>query len=82
MGNMANDPRTNVLAVTKGNGFSELKGFLKHDHFACKPTQFTFLVKRQHFGVQKFKTIKGEKNQNKQVAFYLVLVNILKFGHI
>jgi hypothetical protein len=65
MGNMANDPRTNVLDVTKGNGFLELKSLLKHDHFACKPTQFTFLVRRQHFGVQKFKTIKGEKNQYK-----------------
>jgi hypothetical protein len=65
MGNMANDPRTNVLDVTKGNGFSELKGFLKHDHFACKPTQFTCLVRRQHFEIRKFKTIKGEKNQNK-----------------
>jgi hypothetical protein len=46
MGNMANDPRTNVLAITKGNGFSELKGFLKQYHFACKPSQFTFLVRR------------------------------------
>jgi hypothetical protein len=62
---MANDPRTNVLVVTKGNSFSELKGFLKHDHFACKSTQFTFLVRRQRFGVQNFKTIKGEKNQKK-----------------
>jgi hypothetical protein len=62
---MANDPRTNVLAITKGNGFLELKGFLKHYHFACKPSQFTFLMRRQHFEVQKFNTIKGEKNQNK-----------------
>ncbi len=65
MGNMASDPRTNVLAITKGNGFLELKGLLKHDHFARKPTQFTFLLRRQHFGVQKFKTIKEKKNQNK-----------------
>jgi len=68
--------------VTKGNGFSKLKGFLKHDHFACKLTQFTFLVRRQHFEVRKFKTIKGEKNENEYLAFYLVLVSILKFGHI
>ncbi len=61
-GNIACDLKTNLLDVTKGNGFSKLKGFLKvHNHFACKPTQFTFPIKRQHFGIQKFKTIKGER---------------------
>jgi hypothetical protein len=61
-GNIANDLRTNLLDVTKGNGFSKLKGFLKvHDRFSCKPTQFTFPIKRQHFRIQKFKTIKGER---------------------
>ncbi len=63
MGNMANDPRTN-MHCNKTHGFSKLKDFLKHDHFACKLTQFTFLVRRQHFEVRKFKTIKGEKNEN------------------
>ncbi len=65
-GHTTNDPRTNMLVGKKGNNFLKLKGFLKHDHFACKPTQFTLLVKWQHFGVQRFKTIKKrEKNQNK-----------------
>ncbi len=49
---------------TKGNGNSKSKGFLKHDYFVCKPAQFTFRIKKQHFGVQRFKTIKREKNQN------------------
>jgi hypothetical protein len=57
-----------MLVLKKGRNFLKLKGFLKHDHFACKPTQFTFLMKRQHFGVQRFKTIKGEKNQNKVIC--------------
>jgi hypothetical protein len=57
-----------MLVVKNGNGFLKLKGFLKHDHFAYKRTQFTFLVKRQHFGVQRFKTIKGEKNQKKIIC--------------
>jgi hypothetical protein len=42
----------------------KLKGFLKHDQFAWKHVQFTLLIKRQHFGLQRFKTIKGKKNQN------------------
>jgi hypothetical protein len=49
-GNMANDPKTNLL-VAKDNVFSKLKGFLKHNHFACKLKQFTFLIKKQHFGI-------------------------------
>ncbi len=42
--NMANDPNTNLFIVTKGNGFLELKGFLKHDHFTYKLAQFTSLI--------------------------------------
>jgi hypothetical protein len=41
---MANDPNTNLFIVTKGNGFLELKGFLKHDHFTYKLAQFTSLI--------------------------------------
>ncbi len=40
---MANGTRTNLLVIIAGNGFLELKGFLKHDHFACKPTQFNLI---------------------------------------
>jgi hypothetical protein len=29
MGNMANDPRTNVLAITKGNGFFGIERFFE-----------------------------------------------------
>ncbi len=37
-GHMASDdPRASLLVVTKGNGSLKLEGFLKHDHFACKP---------------------------------------------
>jgi hypothetical protein len=42
------------MFITKGNGFLELKGFFKYDHFAYIihiPNQ------RQHFGGQRFKTI-------------------------
>jgi len=46
---MINDPKTNLLTITKDNGFSELKSFLKHGHFACELAQLTFLIKRQHF---------------------------------
>jgi hypothetical protein len=31
--------RINLLVVIKNNGFLKLKNFLKHDHFACQPTQ-------------------------------------------
>ncbi len=48
-GNMINDPRTNLLTITKDNGFLELKSFLKHGHYVCELAQFTFLIKRQHF---------------------------------
>jgi hypothetical protein len=33
-GELANDLMTNLLVVTKGNDFSKLKDFLKHDCFA------------------------------------------------
>jgi hypothetical protein len=55
----------NLLVIIKGNGFLELEGFLKHDYFACKLAQFTFPIKRQRFGVRRFKTRKGKTNQNK-----------------
>jgi len=58
---MGNHPRTSLFVIIKGNGFSKLKGFKKNDHFACKLAQFTFPIKRQHFGIQKFKTIRGKK---------------------
>jgi len=44
--NTSNDLRTNLLVVLEGNGFSKLKGFLKHDHFVCKPTQFNLTNKK------------------------------------
>jgi hypothetical protein len=46
---MINDPRTNLLTITKDNGFLELKSFLKHGHYVCELAQFTFLIKMQHF---------------------------------
>jgi hypothetical protein len=45
-GNIANDVRTSLLVVTKGNGFLKLKSFLKHDCFVCKLAQFTFLIRK------------------------------------
>jgi len=71
MGNMASDPRTNVLAVTKGNGFSELKGFLKHDHFACKPTQFTFLEEGNILEYKNSKQQKGKRTKISSLHFTL-----------
>jgi hypothetical protein len=60
-GNMANGPRINLFALIEANGFLKLKGFLKHEHFAYKLAQFTFLIKKQQFGVLRFKPIKGKK---------------------
>jgi hypothetical protein len=60
-GNIANDIRTSLLVVTKGNGVLKLKGFLKHDCFVCKLAQFTFLIRKQHFGIKIFKIIKGKR---------------------
>ncbi len=57
---MANDPKTSLFIVIEGNGFSKLKGLLKYDHFAYKLAQFTLLIKKSKFGIQRFKTIKGE----------------------
>jgi hypothetical protein len=37
------DLKTNLLAITKGNDFSKLKGFLEHDHFACKLAQINLI---------------------------------------
>jgi hypothetical protein len=39
---MANDLNTNLPAIRKDNIVLKLKKFLKHDHFACKSTQFDF----------------------------------------
>jgi hypothetical protein len=54
-GHMANDPRTILVDVTKGNSFLKLKGFLKHDHFAGKPTEsdINFFF---NYGIQRFKS--------------------------
>ncbi len=60
-GHTTNDLRTSLHVIIKGNGNSKSKGFLKHDHFVCKPAQFTFLIKKKHFGIQRFKTIKKKK---------------------
>jgi hypothetical protein len=38
-GYMVSALRINLLVVIKNNGFLKLKNFLKHDHFACQPTQ-------------------------------------------
>jgi len=62
---MANDIRTNLLVIIEGNDFLELKGFLKHDHFACKPTQFNLTNQMKHFEVQSFKTMKRKKKKKK-----------------
>jgi hypothetical protein len=59
--NMANDPSTNLFVVIECNGFLELKGFIKHDHFTYKHAQFTSLIRKKDFGVQIFKTMKRKK---------------------
>jgi len=71
--NMANDPRTNLFVITKVNGLSKLQGFLKHGHFACKLAEFTFLIKRQHFLIQKFRKNKGKKSE--QITCILIYFN-------
>jgi hypothetical protein len=70
---MACDLRTSWFIVIEGNGFLKLKGFffLRHDHFACKATQFALAIKRQHFGLQRFKTIKGQKIKLSNLHFTL-----------
>jgi hypothetical protein len=62
---MANNPSNNLFVVIERNGFLEFKGFLKYDHFTYKPAQFTSLIRKKHFGVEIFKTMKRKKNQNK-----------------
>ncbi len=42
-GHMGSDPRTCLFVITKRNGFSKLKGFLKHDHFSYKHAQFMWV---------------------------------------
>jgi len=74
--NMANDPSTKLFVIIEHNGSLELKGFLKHDHFTYKPTQFTSLIKKKHFGIQIFKTMKRKKPKTKELAFYLVLISV------
>jgi hypothetical protein len=63
-GHTTNDLKTSLHVIIKGNRNSKSKGFLKHDHFVCELAQSTFLIKKQHFGIQRFKTIKREKYQN------------------
>jgi len=63
--NMANDPSTNLFVVIERNCFLEFKGFLKHDHFTYKPAQFTSLIRKKHFRVQKYKTMKRKKTKTK-----------------
>jgi hypothetical protein len=70
-GGREHGPRTSLFALIEGNGLLKLKGFLKHEHFAYKLAQFTFLIKKQHFGIQRFKTIKGKKKP-KQVTCILL----------
>ncbi len=59
MRNTSNDLMISLLVITKGNGFYELKGSLKHDDFAYRRIQFTFPIKKQHLEV---KIIKGKRN--------------------
>jgi hypothetical protein len=68
-GHTINDPRTNTLVVKKGSNILKLNGFLKHDHFAYKPTQFTLLIKRQHLGLQNNK--RGKKSKQNNLCFTL-----------
>jgi hypothetical protein len=56
--NTTNDPRTNLLARTKGNGLIGIEGLVEHDHFTCKVALFTLLIRKKHFGIQIFKTMK------------------------
>lgn len=62
---MASDPRASLLVVTRGNGSLKLEGFLKHNHFACNPAHSHINKKKQHFGIQIFKTLTGKEIQNK-----------------
>ncbi len=40
---MVSVPRTSLLVVIEDNGFSKLKGFLKHDQFSCKLAQLNLI---------------------------------------
>jgi len=47
--------------VIEGNGFSKLKGFLKHDHFVYTPTQFNLTNKKGTLSSTKI-----QNNENKK----------------
>jgi hypothetical protein len=68
---MANDPNTNLFVVTKGNGFLVLKGFLKHDHFTYKPTQFTSLINKNILEYKYSKQLKEKKPKQNNLHFTL-----------
>jgi hypothetical protein len=36
--------------------------FPKYENLACKLAQFIYLIRRQHFGIERFKTIKEKEN--------------------
>jgi len=42
-GHMVSDPRISLFVITKGNGFSKLEGFLKHNHFPYKHAQLMWV---------------------------------------
>jgi len=65
---MANDPSTKLFVIIEHNGSLELKGFLKHDHFTYKPTQFTSLIKKETFRNTNIQNNEKEKTQNKRTC--------------
>jgi len=67
-GYMTNDLRNNLSTITKDNDFSNLKSFLRYDHFACKVAPIKFPIAWKISIITRFKT-RGKK---KQLAFYLV----------
>ncbi len=60
--NMTNNLRTNLFAIIKGDGFFELKGFSKHNNFACKLAQFYWL-KETFWSTKNQTNEKGGKNK-------------------
>jgi hypothetical protein len=67
-GYTTSDLNTNLPTITKDNGFSKLKSFFKHDHFACKLTQINYLIINQIFAMRKFKTI-AQKEKKKKIIY-------------
>ncbi len=82
MGNMANDPRTNVLAITKGNGFFGIERFFETWSLCLQTYTIHIPNEKATFWSTKIQNNKRGKKP-KQVACILpFLVSILKFGHI